>query len=320
MKDRRARLDVATSKTYRTILPRCRLGEGEVWADPVRGHRIGVLDASARDDVARLLGDIRVPLFIHDPPYNVSFGQRSQATGKGTHALDDYLRFTRAYVKNSVAFMADNASLYLWLGADQKNGFQPLPEVMILLREFRDLASRSFITMRNQRGYGTQKNWMSVRQELLYYTKGTPCFTVAYTDIPKKVKGYYKNIGGVATENIERSRSATIRAGNVWTDIQQVFYRMRENVSGCFAQKPLKAIERIVLSSSNKGDAVCDLFAHSGTTLIACEKHSRTCYTSDINPIFAEIAIRRLEHFRATGREGFQGDDPFSDAYAPQQP
>ena len=59
-----------------------------------------------------------------------------------------------------------------------------------------------------------------------------------------------KEVDGQLTENLERSHSETIRAGNVWVDVQQVFYRMEENVSGCYAQKPLKAVERIVRASS----------------------------------------------------------------------
>ena len=160
--------------------------------------------------------------------------------------------------------------------------------------------------MRNQRGYGTQQNWMATRQELLYYTIGKPNFKVCYTAIPKVLKGYYKEIAGLRTENIERSKSPNIRAGNVWIDIQQVFYRMEENVNGCYAQKPLKSIERIVESSSSAGETVTDFFAHSGTTLIACEKLGRRCVTFDLDPIFAEICIRRLERFRATGKTGWQ--------------
>ena len=49
-----------------------------------------------------------------------------------------------------------------------------------------------------------------------------------YTDIPKILRGYYKEVNGVVTENIERGKSDTIRAGNVWVDIQQVFYRREE--------------------------------------------------------------------------------------------
>jgi site-specific DNA-methyltransferase (adenine-specific) len=154
---------------------------------------------------------------------------------------------------------------------------------------------------------------MAVRQELLYYTKGNPDFAVVYTDIPKILRGYYKTIDGKPVENLERSRSDTIRPGNVWVDIQQVFYRMEENVPGAYAQKPLKAIERIITTCSRDGDLVIDFFAHSGTTLIACERLERVCYTSDIDPIFAEITIRRLEHFRETQETGFQYHNPFTE-------
>jgi site-specific DNA-methyltransferase (adenine-specific) len=182
---------------------------------------------------------------------------------------------------------------------------------MIMMRSFPDLIPRNFITLRNQRGYGTQKNWMWVRQELLHYVQGRPPFTVTYTDIPKILRGYYKKVNGKLTENMERSKSSNIRPGNVWVDIQQVFYRLEENVPGCYAQKPLKAIERIVIASSNEGDVVLDCFAHSGTTLIAGERLGRTVFTFDIDPVFAELTIRRLENYRATGRTGWQWDNPF---------
>jgi site-specific DNA-methyltransferase (adenine-specific) len=198
------------------------------------------------------------------------------------------------------------------MGADQNDGFQPLPDFMLMMRE-QPLRPRSFITMRNQRGYGTQKNWMAVRQEMLYYVKGNPVFTVEaeYTDIPKILRGYYKEVNGEITENLERSRSDTIRAGNVWVDIQQLFYRMEENVSGCYAQKPLKSIERIIQASSAPDDLVIDFFSHSGTTLLASEILNRRCFTADIDPIYAEITIRRLERFRTTGRTGWQNGHPF---------
>ena len=152
---------------------------------------------------------------------------------------------------------------------------------------------------------------MSVRQELLYYTLGEPKFTPQYTEIPKALRGYYKEVNGEVTENLERGKSPYIRAGNVWIDIQQVFYRLEENVNGCYAQKPLKAIKRIVYASSAAGDTVIDLFAHSGTTLLQCEISDRRCFTSDMDPVFCEITIRRLEHYRKTGRTGWQNDNPF---------
>ena len=297
-----ARLD-RDEQLRQSLLPFCRLKPGDVWSDELRGHRVGCLDAAERNDVLKLCGKRIAALAIHDLPYNfIAFEQRR---------MDDFIHWCRKIIENTDAVLANDAGLYLWIGADQRAGFAPLPELMLMMRET-EFRSRSFITLRNQHGYGTQKNWMSLRQELLYYAKGNPKFTPQYTDIPKTVKGYYKEVGGELTENSERGRSDTIRAGNVWIDVQQVFYRMEENVNGCYAQKPLKAIRRILEASSSPGDVVLDFFAHSGTTLLAAEMSGRSCLTMDIDPIFCEITIRRLEQFRQTGRTGWQNSNPFA--------
>jgi site-specific DNA-methyltransferase (adenine-specific) len=286
------------------LLPLCRLQPGQIWADPQGKHRVACIDATDRIAVKELFGDEKGVLAIHDPPYNlVAFEERE---------LADFITWCRRWVENSLAVLGKDGSFYVWLGADQNNGFQPLPDFMVMMRST-ELQPRSFITMRNQRGYGTQKNWMAVRQELLYYIRGNPTFNVEaeYTDIPKILRGYYKEVNGQVTENFERSKSENIRAGNVWVDVQQVFYRMEENVSGCYAQKPLKSIERIVKASSNPGDLVSDFFAHSGTTLLASELLGRRCFTADLDPIYCEITIRRLERFRSQRKLGWQNGHPF---------
>ncbi len=290
------------------LLPFCRLKAGEIWEDTQNGHRVGCLDAASADQVDYLMDGKKAQLAIHDPPYNlVAFDERP---------LLQFMEWCKNWVQTTERHLSSNASLYIWLGADQNDGFQPLPDFMIMMRQL-PFRTRSFITMRNQRGYGTQKNWMAVRQELLYYVKGNPVFNVdaEYTDIPKILRGYYKEVNGQETENLQRSRSENIRAGNVWVDIQQVFYRMEENVSGCYAQKPLKCIERIIRASSDPKGLVVDFFSHSGTTLLSAEINHRRCVTMDIDPLFCEITIRRLEHFRSTGQLGWQNGHSFENEY-----
>jgi site-specific DNA-methyltransferase (adenine-specific) len=303
------RLDTHTDIRNR-ILPFCRLGPGEVWEDKARGHRVAVVDAADPAGVARLTKGQRYELSVHDPPYNLRLPGSAGSPPLARLTPDAYLDFSRRWITNAVAALAENAHFYLWTGADQRAGFHPLPELILLLREFDELTSRSMVTLRNQRGYGTQKNWMSVRQELLYYTRGTPPFAVQRTEIPRILKGYYKNVGGRRTENTERSASPYIRPGNVWVDLQQVFYRLEENAPGAYAQKPLAAVARIIRSAATRGP-VLDLFAHSGTTLLAAEREGMACHTADMDPVFAELAIRRLEHFRRTGKLGWQWRSPF---------
>jgi site-specific DNA-methyltransferase (adenine-specific) len=302
------RLDKAGSDVREKLLPFCRLSPGEIWVDPISHHKVGCLDAAQTLDITRLMDGELAKLAIQDPPYNlVAFKQRE---------LDAYIAWCRKWVANTWDALDDDSALYIWLGADQRDHFRPLPDFMIMMRET-GFEARSFLTMRNQRGYGTQKNWMAVRQELLYYIKGDPNFEVQYTDIPKILRGYYKKVAGKVTENLERSKSRNIRPGNVWVDVQQIFYRMEENVSGCYAQKPLKSIERMIRASSRVGDLVVDFFSHSGTTLIASEILNRRCFTIDIDPIYCEITIRRLERLRNSGKLGWQNRNPFEREYGP---
>jgi site-specific DNA-methyltransferase (adenine-specific) len=282
----------------------CRLDKGEIWVAPGREHKVACADATAKKSVKLLMKNSKAALAIHDPPYNfIAFNELKE---------EKFIKWSKKWISNSFNSLSVNSSIYIWLGADYKNHFQPFASFIQMMKDS-GFNSRNFITLRNQRGYGTSQNWMSVRQELLYYTKGAPVFNVesVYTEIPKILKGYYKEVGGEITENSERGKSDFIRAGNVWIDIQQVFYRMEENVNGCFAQKPLKAIERIINASSSEDDLVIDFFSHSGTTLIACERLKRNCFTADIDPIFCEISIRRLERFRKTGKTGWQNSNPF---------
>jgi site-specific DNA-methyltransferase (adenine-specific) len=255
------------------------------------------------------MGGNKASLAIQDPPYNfIAFGKRK---------LEKFIKWCNEWINLTYIFLDDNTSMYVWLGADKNSHFQPLPQFMSMMETAADggFESKNFITMRNQRGYGTQKNWMSVRQELLYYVKGNPVFNVEadYTNIPKILGGYYKRVSGKETDNIERGKSEYIRAGNVWVDLQQVFYRMEENVNGCFAQKPLKSVERIIRASSHKNDIVIDFFSHSGTTLVASEILDRKCYTVDIDPVYCEITIRRLDRYREIGKAGWQNSNPFYD-------
>lgn len=291
---------------HKLLLPYCGFKEGTIWEDSSGRHKIACIDTADDNSINKLMKTEKASLAVQDPPYNfVAFKELE---------IKKFIMWCEIWIKNTFSSLAENSSLYVWLGADQNNHFQPLADFILMMKES-GFDSRSFITMRNQRGYGTQKNWMAIRQELLYYTKGNPEFNInaEYTDIPKVLKGYYKKVNGKVTENFERSKSEFIRAGNVWIDIQQVFYRMEENVNGCYAQKPLKAILRIIEASSKPDDLVIDFFSHAGTTLIASEISGRKCYTCDIDPVYCEITKRRFELFRKSGKTGWQNSNPFAE-------
>lgn len=61
--------------------------------------------------------------------------------------------------------------------------------------------------------------------------------------------------------------------------------------------KPVALISRQLANSSRHGDAVLDLFAGSGSTLIACEQLGRRCYAVELDPRYCDVIRARYEEY-----------------------
>ena len=61
--------------------------------------------------------------------------------------------------------------------------------------------------------------------------------------------------------------------------------------------KPLGLIERAVTNSSRRGGVVLDPFAGSGSTLIACQKTDRAARLMELEPVYADVIVRRWQEF-----------------------
>lgn len=59
--------------------------------------------------------------------------------------------------------------------------------------------------------------------------------------------------------------------------------------------KPVKLIGRLIKNSSKPGQIILDLFGGSGTTIIAAEQLSRTCYMGELDPVYGDVIIKRWE-------------------------
>ena len=71
--------------------------------------------------------------------------------------------------------------------------------------------------------------------------------------------------------------------------------------------KPVELIERALLNSSKAGDIVADLFAGSGSTLIACERRNRKSRLMEIDPKYADCICRRFQEY--TGKQAVLDGD-----------
>lgn len=61
--------------------------------------------------------------------------------------------------------------------------------------------------------------------------------------------------------------------------------------------KPVDLIEHPIINSSLTNCIVLDPFGGSGTTLIACERKNRICYTIELEEKFCDVIVKRfIEH------------------------
>ena len=68
--------------------------------------------------------------------------------------------------------------------------------------------------------------------------------------------------------------------------------------------KPIPLVSYPIKMSSQENGIVLDLFAGSGSTLIACEQLNRICYSMELDPKYASVIIRRYV-------ESYGDDDVF---------
>ncbi|MBI3399761.1 MAG: site-specific DNA-methyltransferase, partial [Deltaproteobacteria bacterium] len=86
------------------ILPYCRLTTGDVWEDPISGHKVGVLDATKLDDVLKIFGTQKATLAVQDPPYNVVVGNEN-TDNLFKMTLKEYMIYSKKWVENNLKIL-----------------------------------------------------------------------------------------------------------------------------------------------------------------------------------------------------------------------
>jgi len=85
-----------------------------------------------------------------------------------------------------------------------------------------------------------------------------------------------------------------VYASDVWTDLSHM--QQKDPLrTGYDTQKPSELLTRIISCATKPGDTVADLFAGSGTTVVACEQNHRTALCMELDPHFVDVIIDRWE-------------------------
>ena len=83
--------------------------------------------------------------------------------------------------------------------------------------------------------------------------------------------------------------------------------------------KPIALVKDAILDCSKRGDIVLDPFAGSGTTLLSAAETGRVGAGIELDPIYADLTLRRLQ--TARGEVAIHGEsfDSFAEVAAHRQ-
>ena len=103
--------------------------------------------------------------------------------------------------------------------------------------------------------------------------------------------------------NVELGLERVVHGPNVWTyRAMSSFGADRGELLGSQpTAKPVALVADAIKDVSRRGDLVFDPFLGSGATLIAAHRTGRRCFGIELDPLYADVIIRRWE--AETGRE-----------------
>ena len=253
------------------------------------GNRLLCGDATLEADMLRLMNGVKADMVFTDPPYNVNYN----GSGKNTDTkilndkMDDvrFLDFLTATFKTMRGAIKAGSGSYVF----HSNKTQATFEKALLASDFE---------IRTQLIWNKPSAGMGMGD---YRTKHEPFFYC-------NVKGTSPNFYGDRTNTTVVDFQKTDEQLAKWAktvkqaekDGKMTIWTMKREPTQDYVhptQKPVELIMYALNNSSKVEDVVLDPFAGSGSTLIACQKTNRFCYTMELDPRFVDVIVQRWVDF-----------------------
>ena len=246
-----------------------------------------------QDDVLaalRQLPDGSAQLVVADPPY---FQVLDRAWDRQWPAARSYLDWSLAWQAEAMRVLRADGLLYCFgqLGK-REHTFLHLMSEAACRWQFHDL-----ITWDRAVGYNERRDSFTPATELILVLRKSrkPKFHKSAVREPYAAKTVVEYLRDKRYKDLA-ARRRHLTAGKFATNLWRIPSLKGSSNEKCGhpAQKPMKLIERIVLSSSDPGDVVLDLFAGSGTTAVVAERHGRRWLGIEKDAAYVKLAKQRI--------------------------
>lgn len=245
---------------------------GDIWI--LGNHRLMCGDSTNIENVETLMDNHQAEMMFTDPPYNVGYEGNNFSSGKiktgkpdweggiknDDMSRDQFTDFLRQVYSNADLILNPGSSIYIC--------YPPGRDGWSFTRVWEDVEWHFQTTLIWLKSHLLISRWdyHPIYEPILYGWK----------------QGAAHSFYG------ERNQSCVLEHKSA----------LRQNEAGFHpTQKPVSLMEQAILNSSKTHQLLFEPFGGSGSTLIACEKTNRRCFTMELDPHYCGIIIERWEKY-----------------------
>jgi len=274
---------------------------GELWR--LGPHRLLVGDSTHPEDWQRLMGGEVASMVWTDPPYNVAYVGGTGLTIQNDSMADGKFRaFLRGAMDCLFAVCAPGSPIYVCHADSEGYNFRGsftdagwlLKETLIWVKNALMLGRQDYQWRHEPILYGwkpgASHTWNGGRRQTTVFEEefGIRAEQQADGAIVLMIPGS----GGMVS-----LRVPSVEVLGLVPDDQETVWRFPKPIRSADhpTMKPVGLPARAIRNSSAVGDIVVDGFLGSGSTLSAAHQTERRCFGMELDPVYADVIIRRWE-------------------------
>lgn len=247
---------------------------GDIWQ--LGNHRIMCGDARDWAALDQLMNGEVAQMIFTDPPYNVkvdghicgmgSVKHREFAMASGEMSKAEFTGFLGDVLTNLARVSGDGSIHYVCM--DWRH-----------IGELLEAGEKAYAELKNLVVWNKDNGGMGT----FYRSKHELVFV-------------FKNGAAAHINNFGLGEKGRYRT-NVWdyAGVNSLKKGRDEELAMHPTVKPVAMVADAIRDCSNRNGLVLDVFSGSGTTIIAAERTGRRCYAMELDPLYADVAIRRWQ-------------------------
>jgi DNA modification methylase len=292
---------------------------GDLWT--LAGHRLKCGDATSKEDFASLMADDRAQLVFTDPPYGIDYDSRGEENYLGGIQGDDKKgaelerKLLAPAFRLACRYSLEEAAFYVWHASMTRTSFEQALTAAGLREHQYIIWVKPWIVMgRGQYHYQhepcfyaakgeTTPRWVGDRKQSSVWTvtlrhEGQAFLALAEGILLGDAEGSHiyiqrdppktKKRRSIRVEPNETVNISTLEGSDIW----QVAPDSKSEYTHP-NQKPVELALRAMANNTEAGEIVLDMFAGSGSTLIAAQRAGRLARCMELDPRFADVTITR---------------------------